>query len=106
MTKRKLNLDPALYNVNLPMPKWPRWDEPEKWTQDDIDSAFRGNGLNIDEPKGYMRVICKDERASLFLQAVDLAYFDDYYVYMDQDLEDVMDRQKFLCHAAVECSVQ
>ena len=91
MAKRKL--DPNLYNVRLPFAKWPRTGQP--WSKNDVDTALMINSLNLeaglkgrtgllpiqDTKKKYVKV-------SLFLQALDLANFDDDDIVLDADLEE------------------
>ena len=107
MVKRKL--DPTLYNVRLPMPKWPRAEEPEKWSKNDFDTALMINSMHLAVSKGRTGLlkICDSknmwQKVSLFLQALDLANFDDYDIYLDHDLEDLRARHLLVRHAAVEC---
>jgi len=94
------------------MPKWPRADEPGKWSKNDWDSALMINSMSLEASKrrtgllkiGDVKKIWK--KVSLLVQALDLANFDDDDVYLDDDLEDVRARQLFLNHAAVECILQ
>lgn len=110
MVKRKL--DPTLYNVRLPFPKWPRAEEPEKWSKNDLDTALMVNSLHIAAPKGRIGLLkivdwkLQFVKVSLFLQALDLANFDDDDIYLDHDLENLKARHLLVRHAAVECIVQ
>ena len=109
VAKRKL--DPALYNVNLPVPKWPRADQPELWSKHDGDSAMMVNSLSLDGPKASPNPLVhyanhNDQwiKVSPFLQSLDLASFDDFDIELDDDLEKVRRRQLEL-HKAEYSSV-
>ena len=93
MAKRKL--DPNLYKVRLPFAKWPRTDQPERWSKNDVDTALMINSLNLDAGlKGRTGLLPiqdtkkKHVKVSLFLQALDLANFDDDDIVLDADLEE------------------
>jgi hypothetical protein len=108
VAKRKL--DPALYNVNLPVPKWPRADQPELWSKHDGDSAVMVNSLSLDAPKAspnplvHYGPFSQWIKVSPFLQSLDLASFDDFDIELDDDLEKVRRRQLEL-HKAEYSSV-
>jgi hypothetical protein len=93
MSKRKLR---DLHDVVLPVPKWPRWQEPETWTTHDEESAMMVNSLNLDAPEwpdGVRHFTGRPSAAPLFMkvsrliQALDLAHFDDDDIFLDTDLE-------------------
>ena len=110
----KRKLDPALYQVNLPVPKWPRADKPELWSQHDEDSAMMVNALSLDGPKAspnplvyYVNHNDQFIKLSLFFQALDLAMsghqsFDDFDIVLDDDIEKVRRRQAQLAREADE----
>ena len=81
MSKRKARYD--LYDASLPRPKWPRWDEPEEWTQNDVDSAMMINTLHLEPTYGNQFIMFI--KVSRFIQALDLADFDDYDFIVDVD---------------------
>ena len=92
MSKRKAD---DLYDFVLPTPKWPRWDEPERWTEHDEESAIMINTLHLDGhgPRSQrfpMKVVgpkaSRFIKVSLFIQALDLVHFDDYEIILDADL--------------------
>ena len=76
MSKRKAQ---DLYDFVLPKLKWPRLDEPEKWTQHDMESAMMINALHL-EPIRDKRPPVTRAKASRLIQALDLAHFDDHDV--------------------------
>ncbi len=87
MSKRKVH---DLYHVVLPVPKWPRWDEPERWTENDLESAVMINTLNLeahDKSRWYSDPKQSFIKVSRFIQALDLVHFDDYDIVLDADLE-------------------
>ena len=68
--------------VKLPVPKWPRVDQPEKWTDHDWDSAAMINSLDLVAPSHHRCFSHPKQlkaKVSQFIQALDLANFDDYY---------------------------
>jgi len=94
MSKRKRD---DLYDFSLPVPKWPRQDEPEKWTFHDMESAMMINTLHLEPPEGTSKstechgLILPGKnnfiKVSRFIQALDLANFDDYEIVLDPDLQ-------------------
>ena len=90
MPKRKAD---DLYCFVLPAPKWPRVDEPEKWTDHDLESAAMIHSLQLDAAfqrhfghftgchlshhiQGPRQPLnCK---VSPCIRALDLAHIDDY----------------------------
>ena len=96
MTKRTADdsmcVGESFYQFVLPKPKWPRVDEPEKWTAHDQESAMMVNTLNLDAPNptGWIKRAIPNGnliKVSQFMQALDLANFDDWDIILDGDLE-------------------
>jgi len=103
--------DPQSCNVTGPMPKSLKIDEPEMWSMHGLESALLITGMNVFEPRANSWVFVKlDEKkmwkkVSLFIQALDLAKFDDYDIFLDDDLEAVRQRQLSLCHPSLKCNI-
>ena len=111
MGKRKS--DHSLYACNLPMPKWPKSGNIEDWSVVDLEEANMVNALSISPTKGpgqsALRGFCIKTmwmKVSLLAQALNLVRFDDYDIFLDDDLEALNRRQLLLVHAMVACVVQ
>jgi hypothetical protein len=74
--------------TEMPRPKkWPKVDEPTEWTKEDVKAALMINSLNIDasahhgfKKKNNTEIYYK---CSPFIQALDLANFDDWEMQSD-----------------------
>ena len=98
MTKRAADdsmcVGENFYDFVLPKPKWPRVDEPEKWTAHDQESAMMVNTLSLDAPNPTGWIKCAIPNGNLikvsqFMQALDLANFDDWDIILTDDLENL-----------------